>query len=106
MTQIQNFEFFRGETHTITFPVVDEAGADIDITGWTVQYAVRYRDNATLAVDQTSAGSAVTLVGNDVTIGFDTDIDPGTYVWWARCTDDGSGGDQVLYTGTYKIKGL
>jgi hypothetical protein len=106
MTQIANLEYYRGETPSITFPVVDEEGADVDITGWSVQYAVRYRDNDTLAVDLTDAGAEVDLTGNDVTIALDTDIAPGTYVWWCRCTDDGNGGNQVLYTGTYKIKGL
>lgn len=98
--------YFRGETETLTIPVNDEGGAAIDISAYSVEVGIRYREDTPATYTATQAASEVTPGATGLVWAVPTDYAAGVYSWWARITDDGAGGNRVLYTGTFTIEEL
>ncbi len=96
----------RGEVKSFDIPVLDAAGAAVDISGtWTNHFVVAKSPTAaTNAIDKT--GLTVSGVGNNVVevrlLNTDTDIAHGLYYWELR-VQDGTTDEQVSSTGPFVI---
>jgi len=80
--------FYRGDTRTFKFEIVDDADLPVDITGWSIWFTMK---DDLFKTDEEAAVQKFATMPNDIDsqngIGFlilestDTDIDPGAYFY-------------------------
>ena len=98
----QNFSAAIGEDRTLTFTVLDAAGAAVDVTGATITWAMRTHELSTvnvLAITATSLGGAAGTFNVVITDALTIAIDPRVYYHSAKVTDS-SAIETVVALGT------
>lgn len=81
MTTNAPLEFNAGETTSYVFPVIDGAGASVDVDGWTATGQVRpYALSPVVRHEWSPANSNITVAGTSVTL-ITTAADTAAWAW-------------------------
>ncbi len=97
---------YRGEVKSFDIPVLDSAGAAVNISTWTRRFVVSKSSTSAAphAIDKT--GMTISGPGNNVVevrlLSTDTDLAHGLYYWELRVTD-GTTDEQVSSYGEFVI---
>ncbi len=97
---------FRGEVKSFDIPVLDAAGAAVDVSSWTNRFVVAKSPTSATphAIDKT--GLTISGAGNNVVevrlLNTDTDIAHGLYYWELRVQDTTTD-EQVSSYGSFVV---